>query len=93
VELPAGPDATEWMRPPNPWELPYALDAYAGTTGRTQLELAAASGSISLIRAVVRGGAEINHESKAGMTPLIWASQAGNSKGVGELLTLGADVR
>ncbi|XP_036081843.1 ankyrin repeat domain-containing protein 31 isoform X4 [Rousettus aegyptiacus] len=60
--------------------------------GESQLHLAARRGNLSLVRALIESGADVNLKDNAGWTPLHKASSEGSNDIIVELLKAGANV-
>jgi len=64
-----------------------------GETSATAAADAAMAGDAAALRAIVRGGANVNAPQGDGMTALHWAAERGDADSAAVLLKAGADVR
>lgn len=68
------------------------VEARLGPFEETPLSLASLYGHLSVVRALLDAGADVNAEDRVGHTPLFLASQEGHLETVVVLLEAGADV-
>ncbi|KAL6713705.1 hypothetical protein ACLMJK_009170 [Lecanora helva] len=75
--------------------LAYGADVYAGERGKASdgpLQLGVQSGSINIVRTLLRHGARAEHDESENLHPLIQASRQGDSAMVNLLLAAGAPI-